>query len=185
MSFDISDISNMVGEEQAMNWIQNLDDEQIDKMATVVVEEFIAPALIQIRQNAKAYRNQGEGRKQVRQQYENMSQEDQLQRFHNAMAELRQTAEMLRHQPKQGVQKSREIIRNPWYHEAILLAFDIEEFETEPKEFFTYTGRWVLMGIIPEAYTEAEARDLIDEMFEDTTYEEVLSKHQKERLGGN
>ena len=172
--------AGLLSEEQAMSFLQNLDEEQVSKMVGFVIEEFIGPQLVKIRNNAQSY----DSRKQVRKEYENMSEDERNKRFHNAVAEVRKVAVQIRQEPQVGFTNLQNKIRNPWYHEALLLIFDAEPDPNEPsqKEFATYMGRWIMMGLVPEMYTEQEARDLINEIFDDMSYEEALSKANRERL---
>ena len=172
-------LSGFMSEEQAMGFLQNLDEEQVSQMVTFVVEEFVGPRLQEIRQQSKTYKS----RHEVRREYESMSDDEQNKRFHNAVAEMRKCAVQIRQSPADGMRELKTIIRNPWYHEAILLAFHQDPGPDEPtqKEFATYMGRWILMGLVPEMYTEEEARDLVNEVF-DMSYEEALSKAQREKI---
>lgn len=99
--------------------------------------------------------------------FSEMSDEKQTEVFDGTVADLAITFQQLRSDPADGVEQIQSEIRNPYTVEALLAVFDNDEhiddeYSEQIKEFVRWRFRFLGVHALPEAYTEAEKREVID-----------------------
>lgn len=164
-------------EEQARRLINQMDEEQIAEGIQTGMDEFVVPHLEEVRENAQTTPE----RQAVREQYHSMPDTKQQEAFNRAIWDLVSVAGKLRVSPDEGLRDLKTMLRDPWTMEALLLVFHNPDhidpdYSEEMRETTTKFTRLAAMNLIPEAYTENEARQLMAEMGldEDDLQEMVL-----------
>lgn len=152
-------------EEQARQLINAMDDEQIAEGMQTAMDEFVVPHLEDVRENAQSTPD----RQSVREQYHSMPDAKQQEAFNRAIWDMVSVAGKLRVSPDEGLRDLKTMLRDPWTMEALLLVFHNPNhidpnYSEEMRETATKFTRLAAMNLIPEAYTESEARDLMAEM---------------------
>lgn len=161
--------------ETASQVLSSLDDEMIEQALETGIEQELVPHLEAVRENASEEYEDAEA---VREHYENLSEEEQNERFHKAAADLLGVAVDLRENPVDGLSKLKGRLRDPWTTEALLLIFnhpDIpDDVEDERKEFASLWMKYIGAHVIPEVYEREDVEDMVNQMYPDETADEIL-----------
>lgn len=160
--------------EQAMAFLQNLDEEQIDKAVTSVIENFLVPVANDIREEAQEQPSSEE----IRQQLEDLPEEEKQEIFDETVTELIFAVSMFRQRPMEASKRLRSMIRDPHTMEALMLVFNDEpevspEKAEELKEFVTIQVRRAAVHVLPEIYTQEEMEEVAADLYPDVPPEKA------------
>lgn len=168
-----------IDEDQARKLLQRIDEDQLRQGLHVAVEDFVVPHVDEVRTKAT---EDYEDRHFVREQYRQMSDEQQQEVFDEAWGDLVAVCARIREDPQNGGMELKERLRDPWTMEALLLIFENKdhidpEYGEEMKEFTTYMVRWMAIQMLPEMYSQDEVRESIEQLFDDADYERAMREY--------
>ena len=173
----IQQMLNGMDSETASQIISSLDDEMIENALETGIEQELVPHLETVRDNAE---NDYEDPAVVRAYYEDLSEQEQTEKFHEAAADLVGVAVDLRENPVTGLSKLKGRLRDPWVTEAILLMFehpDIpDEVIQERKNFASMWLQYVGVHVIPEIYRRDDVVEMVEQMYPDQEADQILSE---------
>lgn len=157
-------VENM-DEQQLENILKSVDEEQIAQAMDWLWAEIIIPHLVEVRERAQADPSSEE----VRQRFESMSEDEREEMFYESLDSLIETLAKCRHQPKQGFEEMKALLRDPFTAEALLMIFENEEhideeYTEQLKDFGVTHLHWAGVSVLPEMYTEAERRQVTEEL---------------------
>lgn len=175
--FSVTDFLGGNREEMAMNFLQQMDEQQIEQAITAAVERFLVPQLEEIRRSAQEV----EDKEEVREVFEELSEGDQEDVFNETMSKVQMAAVEIREEPVEGAKTLKDLLRDPWTVEALLLVFDEPdkidpEYADHLKDFVSTQIRWMGVHVAPEMYSEEEIREVVDTVYPDLTDEEARQK---------
>lgn len=175
--FSVTDFLGGNREEMAMNFLQQMDEQQIEQAITAAVERFLVPQLEEIRRSAQEV----EDKEEVREVFEELSEGDQEDVFNETMSKVQMAAVEIREEPVEGAKTLKDLLRDPWTVEALLLVFDEPdkidpEYADHLKDFVSTQIRWMGVHVAPEMYSEEEIREVVDTVYPDLTDEEARLK---------
>lgn len=165
MSFDkIADMAGGIDMEMIQSYLDSVDDDQIRDAIEFTVNQYVVPHLNDIRHAAA---NEYPDHEQVREQLEQMDEQEREQIFYDTLSELVTTFALLRERPLEGLEQLKTMVRDPYTIEALLLIFENEdhidaEYSDQLKEFSAAHLKWMGVFLVPEAYTQAEIQDVIE-----------------------
>jgi len=161
--------------ETASQVLSSLDDEMIEQALETGIEQELVPHLETVRENAS---EEYEEPAYVRAYYEDLSEDEQNEKFHQAAADLVGVAVDLRENPVQGLSKLKGRLRDPWTTEALLLIFNHEdipdEIEDERKEFASLWMKYIGAHVIPEIYEREDVAGMVKQMYPAEEAEKIL-----------
>lgn len=182
----MSMITNLLGgmdDETASEIINEMDQDVIEDALTSGVEQELVPHLHEVRQRAV---EGDESAAEVRAMYEKLSDEEQTKKFQKAAADVLSVLTTLRQEPLDGLEMLKGRLRDPYTVEALLLIFDHPEVPDdvvqERKNYADVWIRWAGLNIIPEVYSEQEARDVIEQMYPSRDPDAMLAELRPDDL---
>lgn len=172
---NIGSLLSNLDEEQASRILSQLDNSVIKKALTTGIEDQIVPHFDDVRQAAV---EEYEPPEDVREKYESMPQSKQEDQFQEAAADLMAVLTQLRDDPLAGGIELKNRLRDPWMVEALLLIFNHEDTPEDvveaQKNYAATWMKWVGVNVIPEIYTHAEAREVVEQIYPPEHVDQVL-----------
>lgn len=173
----IGNILSGMDSETASEILSNLDNDMIEKALKTGMEEELVPHLETVRENAT---NEYADAHDVREIYENLSEQEQTERFHRAAADIMDVAVDIRENPIKGMSKLKGRLRDPWVVEGLLLIFNHEDVPKEvvdqQKDFTAKYMKYIGVHVIPEIYERDDLREMVSTMYPDQNVEDVLNQ---------
>lgn len=147
------------------NLQQQVDEDTIRELLDVAIEERIVPHLRQIRSSAE----QKPDHETIRSEFEDDPEDVQQENFDDAVTSVIEALFLLRQQPQEGGTLLKQLIRDPYVIEGLLLIFDNEqhidpEYSAQIKEFAALHLHWAGVALMPEAYSPEEVREVAEEL---------------------
>lgn len=158
-------IMRFLNEENIKKLEEQMDDEDIEEMIQAGIEQRVVPALEEIRER----RRQDPDTDQIRENYRQLSDEKKQEVFDAAVMSIVEAAFVARQQPTQGVKQLRELVRDPYTMEALLLIFDNEdhidpEYGEQMKDVASEIVTWVGVALAPELYEPSTVREVAERL---------------------
>lgn len=177
----IGNLLNNMDADTASEILSNLDNDMIEKALRTGIEDELVPHLETVRENATSeYRDP----KEVRDIYEDLSEEEQTERFHRAAADIMNVAVDVRENPIEGMSKLKGRLRDPWVVEGLLLIFnhsDVpDEVIAEQKEFTSAYLKYIGVHVIPEVYEREDLREMAEKMYPNEDTDSILDQFEEE-----
>lgn len=144
-------------EDQIQQIQQQIDPEQIHAMVEARIEEDLGPHLVEVRER----RREQPDPKQVRQKFANASPQKQQQLWHAAVGDVIEVFHLLREDPMAALRKAKDLLRNPYTSEALLLIFHNDQhidgdYSWEMKDYGANLMAYLGTVVAPEMYEPAE-----------------------------
>jgi cytochrome P450 len=178
----ISGILEGMDEDQAQQLLGQISDEAITNALQTGIEKEVIPELQEIRTKI---REMDEDAEEARQYLENLSEEEQQERFNAAVTDLLSVLTEIRVQPLSGGEKLKERLRDPWTTESLLLIFDHPDVPDEvvesQKDFAATWLRWAGANAVPEMYEEEELEEIVETLYPDAKVEEAIDLVESEQ----
>lgn len=157
-------VENM-DEETARELIGQVDEDEVALTIEWVFQELVIPHLEEVRERAKA----DPPNEEVRRMYESEAEDYREEMFWETFEELVKTLVLCRERPKEGLKQLKQTLRDPFTAEALLLIFENREhidpaYTEELKDFGTINMRYLGVMVLPEMYSEAERRQVRQEL---------------------
>lgn len=144
---------------------KNLDEGDIERGIHALMEHKVVPELEDVKRRAGTDVTSQE----VREIYRSYPDDVQEDLFYTQLKDVVGTCFDIRDDPFVGFMRLKEMLRDPYVFEALLLIFENEELteasRDEMKDFVALHARYVGMALLPEMYTATE-RDEIAERFD-------------------
>lgn len=171
----ITDLIGGLSDDQIESIISNLDDEVIANAVQNGYENYVVPEAKRVREAANEDYEDNEA---VAEHYKQLSEDEQEEKFHEALADLLAVLTEVREDPVHGWEELRDRLRSPWTVEAILLIFDHpevpEEVAEQQKAFARTWLKYAGVHTFPEMYRQEEAREVVERVQPDEMVEAVL-----------
>lgn len=168
-------LSNM-DEEQMQKVMEQVDEEQMMVAMGNLVDRYLLPHLEDVKQAAQT----ADSNHEVRAYYESLPDSERTApdgydgptregEFYHALDNLVTTLAECRERPQTGLPRLKSQLRDPYTLEALLLIFDNDahidgEYTEQLKEFGAQRAMWIGANVFPEMYTEAERRQVVEQM---------------------
>jgi len=140
----------------------DIDNDDVQEALLRVVEDKATPRLEEIRERAR----DAEDPDAVREQIESLPDDDKNRLFHDTWAELIAACVQLRIEPIEGMVNLKQMIRDPWTVEAMLLLFEDEQIPGEivgaNKDLMADYMNWIGIALAPEMYERAEVERMVE-----------------------
>ena len=163
----ITDLIGGLDEDAAASILENMDDDVMEDAIETGIEREVVPHLLDVRERADS--DEDPDPAYVRAKYEDLSEEEQTEKFNKAAADVMGVMAEVRNSPLSGLRKLKGRLRDPWTIEALLLIFDHPEIPDDVvQERKNYAADWLKYAgvhVIPEVYTKEDAKEVAAVMY--------------------
>lgn len=165
MSGGIQNLIANLDEEQIAQIQSQIDPEQIHALVEARIDEDLGPHLKEIRER----RRQQPDPEQIRQDFASAPPEQQQELFDAAVGDILTVFHLLREDPMAALREAKDLLRNPYTAEAVLLIFHNDqhiddEYGEQMKAYGASLMAYLGTLVAPEMYDDAEIEAIHERM---------------------
>lgn len=144
-------------EEQIQQIQQQIDPEQIHALVESRIDEDLGPHLVEVRERC----HEQPDPKEIRQEFANASPQKQQQLWNAAVGDVIEVFHLLREDPEAALRKAKDLLRNPYTSEALLLIFHNDQhidddYGWQMKDYGANLMAYLGTVVAPEMYSPEE-----------------------------
>lgn len=165
MSGGIQNLIANLDDEQIAQLQQQIDPEQIHALLESRIDEDLGPHLEEIRERSR----QQPDPEQIREDFANAPPEQQQELFDAAVGDILTVFHLLREDPMAALNEAKDLLRNPYTAEAVLLIFHNDQhidsdYGEQMKAYGASLMAYLGTLVAPEMYDDAEIEAIHERM---------------------